>query len=91
MCFCTHLLITHPANKNRIIQVIDKEVIVFKNSALQAVEQTLKMERTVHRHLLDVHKTADRHGDAQMTDFIEGEYLEEQFKNQGLPGTLGQG
>ena len=61
------------------------------DSALQAVEQTLEMERTVHRHLLDLHKTADGHGDAQMTDFIEGEYLEEQFKNQGLPGTLGQG
>ena len=32
------------------------------DSALQAVEQTLEMERTVHRHLLELHKTADGHG-----------------------------
>ena len=40
------------------------------DTALQAVEQTLEMERTVHRHLLELHKTADGHGDAQMTDWF---------------------
>ena len=58
------------------------------DSALQAVEQTLEMERTVHRHLLDMHKTADRHGDAQMTDFIEGEYLKEQVEAEKELGDL---
>ena len=46
------------------------------------------MERTVHRHLLDVHKTADRHGDAQMTDIIEGEYLKEQVEAEKELGDL---
>ena len=58
------------------------------DSALQAVEQTLEMERTVHRHLLDLHKTADGHGDAQMTDFIEGEYLKEQVEAEKELGDL---
>lgn len=30
--------------------------------------------------LLDMHKTASDHNDPQMTDFVEGEYLEEQVE-----------
>ena len=50
------------------------------DSPLDAVEASLKLEQTVHKHLLEVHRTADSHGDAQMTDFIEGEFLKEQVE-----------
>ena len=31
--------------------------------------------------MLDLHKVAANHGDAQLTDYIEGEYLKEQVKS----------
>ena len=45
---------------------------------IDAMQVALSLEKTVNQSLLDLHKTADSHNDAQMTDFIEGEYLEEQ-------------
>merc|ERR1712098_1046311 len=35
-------------------------------TALEAVEATLELEKTVNESLLVMHKTADDHGDAQM-------------------------
>merc|ERR1712126_713838 len=49
-------------------------------TALEAVEATLELEKTVNESLLVMHKTADDHGDAQMTDFLEGEFLKEQVE-----------
>merc|ERR1712117_919973 len=51
-------------------------------SALSAVEASLELEKKVHESLLEMHKLADSHGDAQLTDFIEGEYLKEQVEAQ---------
>ena len=48
------------------------------SSPLEAVEAALELEKTVNQSLLELHKTADASNDPQMTDFIEGEYLEEQ-------------
>merc|ERR1712121_91555 len=48
--------------------------------ALEAVEASLELERTVNESLLNMHKMADSHGDAQMTDFIEGTFLKEQVE-----------
>merc|ERR1711953_385352 len=39
-------------------------------------------ERKHAMNLVELHKTADGHGDAQMTDFIEGEYLKEQVEGE---------
>ena len=47
---------------------------------MDAVEASLELEQKVHKHLLELHKVADSHGDAQLTDFIEGEYLTEQVE-----------
>merc|ERR1719411_2075712 len=49
-------------------------------TALEAVEATLELEKTVNESLLVMHKTAGDHGDAQMTDFLEGEFLKEQVE-----------
>merc|ERR1712027_255499 len=51
----------------------------WKN-ALEAVEDALELERTVNQSLLELHRKADSHGDAQMTDFVEGGYLKEQVE-----------
>ena len=50
------------------------------DSALEAVEDALELEKTVNQSLLDLHKGADGSSDPQMTDFIEGEYLKEQVE-----------
>ncbi|KAJ8303119.1 hypothetical protein KUTeg_019515 [Tegillarca granosa] len=47
-------------------------------TGLDAMQAALALEKSVNQALLDVHKIADSHGDAQMMDFIESEYLEEQ-------------
>lgn len=44
----------------------------------QAMQSALELEKHVNQALLDLHKTADSHGDAQMCDFIEANYLTEQ-------------
>lgn len=57
-------------------------------SALNAVEASLDLEKSVHQSLLDLHKNADQHGDAQLTDFLEGNYLNEQVEAQKEIGDL---
>ncbi|XP_022345525.1 soma ferritin-like [Crassostrea virginica] len=47
-------------------------------TGLDAMQVALQLEKTVNQSLLDLHKVADGHGDAQMCDFIETHYLEEQ-------------
>jgi len=57
-------------------------------SAMHAVESSLELEQSVHKNLLEMHKIADGHGDAQLTDFIEGEYLKEQVEAEKEIGDL---
>merc|ERR1711976_492443 len=40
-------------------------------SGLEAMKAALALEKNVNQALLDLHKLADSHGDAQMCDFIE--------------------
>jgi len=49
-------------------------------TALEAMKVTLELEKSVNQSLLDLHKVASNHDDAQMCDFLETEYLEEQVK-----------
>merc|ERR1712223_363593 len=49
-------------------------------TAVEATEATLELEKTVNESLLNLHKMADSHADAQMTDFIEGTFLKEQVE-----------
>ena len=50
------------------------------NSPLEAMEDAMKLEKTVNQALLDLHKIASKHDDAQMCDFLESEYLTEQVE-----------
>jgi len=58
------------------------------SSALNAVEASLELEKKVHESLLDLHKEASNRDDAQLTDFLEGEYLKEQVEAQKEIGDL---
>ncbi|KAL3308007.1 fts3-like protein [Cichlidogyrus casuarinus] len=42
------------------------------------IKAALDYEKLVNQCLLDLHSVASKHNDAQMTDFIEGEFLKEQ-------------
>lgn len=44
-------------------------------SGLEAMEAALHLEKTVNQSLLDLHKVADTHGDAQVCFFERFEFL----------------
>jgi len=50
------------------------------SSGLDAMKDALELEKRVNQSLLDLHKIADGHGDAQMCDFLETHYLTEQVE-----------
>ena len=58
------------------------------NSAADAIGCRLELEQTVHKALIELHKVADGHGDAQLCDFIESEYLAEQVTAEKEVGDL---
>lgn len=47
-------------------------------SGLDAMQVALALEKSVNQSLLDLHAVSSGHNDAQMTDFLEGNYLQEQ-------------
>jgi len=49
-------------------------------TALEAMEASLELEKTVNQSLLDMHKVASEHGDNHFTSFLEGEFLKEQVE-----------
>ena len=49
-----------------------------QNDVLASFEKALSMEQLVYKSLLKLHKAGEECNDPQFTDFIEGEYLEEQ-------------
>jgi len=49
-------------------------------TGLDAMQVALSLEKSVNQALLDLHALADSHKDAQMTDFLEGNYLQEQVE-----------
>lgn len=63
-----------------VLQDIKKPERDEWGTGLDAMMVALSLEKSVNQALLDLHEVADSHKDAQMTDFIEGEYLEEQVK-----------
>jgi ferritin heavy chain len=49
--------------------------------ARAALRAALSLEQRVNESLLALHGVADRHKDAQLCDFVESEYLDEQVKS----------
>jgi len=71
-----------------VFQNIQKPNTDDWTSALDAVESSLELEKSVHESLLALHRNADEQSDAQLTDFLEGEYLKEQVEAQKEIGDL---
>jgi len=63
-----------------VLQDIKKPERDEWGNALEAMQVTLQLEKSVNQSLLDLHKICSSHDDAQMADFIESEYLDEQVK-----------
>lgn len=61
-----------------VLQNISKPERDEWGTGLDAMQAALALEKNVNQALLDLHKIADSHGDAQMCDFIENEFLSEQ-------------
>jgi len=71
-----------------VFQDIQKPIAQEWDSAEHAIQCQLELEQTVHKSLLELHKVADSHGDAQLCDFIEGTYLIEQVQGEKEIGDL---
>eukprot|EP01026_Neomeris_dumetosa_P055404 TRINITY_DN50377_c1_g1_i1.p2 TRINITY_DN50377_c1_g1~~TRINITY_DN50377_c1_g1_i1.p2 ORF type:complete len:246 (+),score=24.23 TRINITY_DN50377_c1_g1_i1:177-914(+) len=52
-----------------------------KGDALYAMELALSLEKLNYQKLMNVWSVADKYNDAQMQDFIEGEYLKQQVED----------
>jgi len=50
------------------------------SNILEAMEDTLALEKEVNKSLLAIHDKASQHSDAHLTDFLEGTFLDEQVK-----------
>merc|ERR1712017_47588 len=51
-----------------------------KGEALYSMELSLSLEKLNYERLVELHSIADKNGDPALTDFIEGEMLEEQVE-----------
>lgn len=64
-----------------VLQNIEKPERDDWGTALDAMQMTLALERNVNQVLLDLHKVATDHADNHMTDFLEGNFLDEQVES----------
>jgi len=63
-----------------VLQDIKKPAVEEWGSGLNAMQAALELEKTVNQALLDLHKIAGNNGDANMCDFLETHYLNEQVE-----------
>lgn len=64
-----------------VLQNIEKPERDEWGSGLDAMQMALALEKNVNQVLLDLHKVASKHEDGHMTNFLEGEFLEEQVES----------
>jgi ferritin heavy chain len=63
-----------------ILQNVEKPERDSWGSPLEALQAALELEKNVNQTLLDMHKLAGSHGDAQMCDWIEDHFLKEEVE-----------
>ena len=64
-----------------VLQAVAKPEKDEWGSGLNAIESALALEKNVNQSLIELHAVGERHGDHQMCDFVEGEYLKEQVES----------
>jgi len=63
-----------------VLQDVKKPECDQWGTGLEAIQTALDLEKHVNQALLDLHGVAEKHGDSQMCDFIEGNFLTEQVE-----------
>lgn len=63
-----------------VLQAIQKPERDEWGSGLDAMQTALALEKNVNQSLLDLHKTAEKHNDTQMQDWVENHFLTEQVE-----------
>jgi len=61
-----------------VFQAINAPAKTEWESGLKSLQDALALERKVNESLLELHKVADGHDDAHLTDYLEGTFLTEQ-------------
>ena len=64
-----------------VLQDIKKPERDEWGTGLDAMQVAMSLEKSVNSALLDLHTVAANHNDAQMTDFLEGQFLQEQVES----------
>ncbi|XP_033645836.1 soma ferritin-like [Asterias rubens] len=63
-----------------VLQNVKKPENDSWGSLKDAVQAALELEKHVNQSLLDLHALANKHGDTQMSDFIEDNFLDERVQ-----------
>ncbi|KAK7099494.1 soma ferritin-like [Littorina saxatilis] len=64
-----------------VLQDVKKPETEEWGSGLEAMQAALMLEKSINQSLMDLHTCADSHKDAQMCDFLEGNFLKEQVES----------
>lgn len=64
-----------------VLKAIDKPEKDEWGSALEAMQASLDLEKTVNQLLLELHGVATTRGDPHLTDYLEEHYLNEQVES----------
>jgi len=64
-----------------VLQNVNKPSLDDWGSGIDAMQAALHLEKTVNQSLLDLHKLACSHNDAQFSDFLENHFLGEQVES----------
>lgn len=63
-----------------VLQNIQKPEKDEWGTGLEAMQAALNLEKNVNQALLDLHTLSDSHGDFQFSDWLEGNFLQEQVE-----------
>ncbi|XP_073444185.1 ferritin light chain, oocyte isoform-like [Dendrobates tinctorius] len=63
-----------------VLQDIKKPEADEWSNGTNAMDNALKLEKSINQALLDLHKTATDHADPHMCNFLEDEYLEKEVE-----------
>lgn len=64
-----------------ILQGVEKPERDAWGSALEAMQAALEMEKNINQTLINLHDLAEKHGDAQLCDWVEDHFLKESVES----------
>ena len=67
-------------NLTNITSIVEDLELFTTNDIIKSLEIALEMEKSINLSLLKLHKIAENNNDAQFSDYLEGNYLNEQVE-----------